>query len=205
MQRWGALLLVVCIGCGGDDGGSATGDDGTPGSDAGSGSNPGSDGGGSSGEPAELAGIVAAHNAVRAMVTTTPALPDLVWDQDLADIAAAWIAQCHDTDQPIGLVDHNPAHTNGYNGQPFGENAYGSSGGATGPAAVQSWAAEKTDYTYSSNTCGAGKICGHYTQLVWRATTKVGCAIHTCPGLTYGSTIFCDYAPAGNFGGQKPY
>ena len=68
-----------------------------------------------------------------------------------------------------------------------------------------SWAEEKSDYTYSSNTCASGAICGHYTQLVWRNTTRVGCAIHTCPGLTYGSAIFCDYYPAGNFNGQKPY
>ena len=48
-------------------------------------------------------------------------------------------------------------------------------------------------------------MCGHYTQVVWRNTTKIGCAIYTCPGFQYGSTVVCDYGPGGNIGGQSPY
>ena len=188
MQRWRSLTLVVLLGCGGDDGGS------TPG-DGGSGSGSGS---GSTGEPAELMGIVAAHNAVRHMVDTPTPLPDLVWDDGLAATARAWVAMCRDSEAPTGLIDHNPGR-----GTNVGENVFGSSGTATAQGAVSSWAAEKANYTYATNSCNG--VCGHYTQIVWRATTKVGCAVATCAGLQFGGTLVCDYSPAGNFSGQKPY
>ena len=73
----------------------------------------------------------------------------------------------------------------------------------TGPDAVSSWASEAADYDYASNTCAG--VCGHYTQVVWATSTKLGCGVSTCAGLTYGHTIVCDYAPGGNISGQRPY
>lgn len=151
-----------------------------------------------SGEPPELAGIVDAHNAVRHMVQTSPALVDLVWDDTLAATARAWVAMCRDQDAPTGLIDHNPNR-----GQNVGENMFSSSGAATAQQAVTSWANEKANYEYSTNTCNG--VCGHYTQIVWRSTMSVGCAIGSCGSLTYSSSIVCDYSPAGNVGNQKPY
>ena len=79
-------------------------------------------------------------------------------------------------------------------------------------AFVNGWAAEAADYDYASNTCAPGKVCGHYTQIVWRSTTSLGCVLHTCAGGTPppgfpGSWdyLVCDYAPPGNFIGQRPY
>ena len=152
------------------------------------------------GEPAGLVGTTDAHNAVRAQVGVDP----LTWDPELAAIAAAWAARCVDTMAPAGLIDHNPGRSNGYPTY-VGENIYGSGGGASGTDAVALWAAEKASYDRPSNTCAAGRICGHYTQIVWRTTTKVGCAQNDCPGLQYGSSIVCNYAPGGNVGGQPPY
>jgi pathogenesis-related protein 1 len=151
-------------------------------------------------EPAELAGIVAAHNAVRAGVGVGP----LAWDGALAATAAAWAATCTDTVAPAGLLDHNPGRSSGH---PWyvGENIYASTGAATASGAVASWASEVADYTYATNSCAAGKVCGHYTQLVWSTTTRVGCAKHDCPALLYRSTIVCDYGPGGNIVGSKPY
>jgi uncharacterized protein YkwD len=148
------------------------------------------------GEPAELAGITAAHNQVRASVGVGP----LTWDPALAATASAWVAQCIDGDRN-GLVDHNPGRSSG-SPTYVGENIYGSTGNATGQAAVTAWAAEQAAYDYATNTCSA--VCGHYTQVVWAASTRVGCAKHDCAGLTYRSTIVCDYAPGGNTGG-RPY
>lgn len=158
----------------------------------------GSRAGGSAGEPAELAGITAAHDAVRAGVGVGP----LTWDPALAAIAAAWVAQCHSTGGEI--VDHNPHRSDGYPTS-VGENIYASTGDATAAGAVSSWAAEAAHYHHDTNTCDAAATCGHYTQVVWAATTKVGCAKHRCGGLAYPSTIVCDYAPAGNVVGQRPY
>lgn len=154
------------------------------------------------GEPAELAGITLYHNQVRQQVDTTTPLPALEWDPSLAATAAAWIAQCRDTDAPIGLIDHNPNRSDGH---PYyvGENVYGSGGAATAQGAVSLWAAEEANYNYANNSCSG--VCGHYTQIVWRTTLKVGCAIGTCPGMQYGNTIVCNYGPGGNYNGQRPY
>jgi pathogenesis-related protein 1 len=67
------------------------------------------------------------------------------------------------------------------------------------------WTAEQVHYHYATNTCDGGATCGHYTQVVWRATQKLGCAIGSCPGLAYPSTIVCDYGPGGNINNEKPY
>ena len=168
-----------------DDGGDDTSDDGDD------------DGGGDDGEPPELAGILAAHNQVRAAHGVAP----LSWDPELATIARDWAAGCQDQDDPIGLIDHNPDRSDAF-GSYVGENVYGSSGPTDGPAAVASWADEESDYDYESNTCSG--ICGHYTQIVWAESTALGCGLHACDGLTFGYTIVCDYAPGGNDGG-RPY
>ena len=133
------------------------------------------------------------------MDTDTP-LPFLTWNNDLAATAAAWVAQCQDTESPSGLVDHNDGRSNGH---PYyvGENIYASSGTATPAGAVESWADEKANFTYPSGCSG---VCGHYTQIVWRTTREVGCAIGRCNGLSYPSTIVCNYGPGGNSGGA-PY
>jgi pathogenesis-related protein 1 len=82
------------------------------------------------------------------------------------------------------------------------QNIYGTSGPAEGTEAVQLWLDEESSYDYDSNTCSAA--CGHYTQIVWSTTTKLGCAVHNCPALGFGNTVICDYAPGGNDGG-RPY
>ena len=176
-----SMALAGAIGCGGDADGDSSDD---------------SDGGG--GEPPELAGILAAHNEVRAAHGQAP----LTWDPDLAAIAAAWVAQCVDVTPPTGLVDHNDGRSDTYP-EYVGENIYASSGTADGPGAVASWASEEAEYNYDANTCSG--VCGHYTQIVWGSTTKVGCALGTCAGLAYSSTVVCDYAPGGNYVGERPY
>lgn len=147
-------------------------------------------------EPAALAGITAAHNEVRAMV----GVPPLSWDPALAVIAQGWAEQCVDVAAPAGLIDHNPGRSDTYP-QYVGENIYGSTAATAGTAAVSSWASEGAYWHNDTATCDAGRVCGHYTQVVWRTTTKVGCGVYDCPALTFGYSIVCNYAPGGNSGG----
>ena len=68
---------------------------------------------------------------------------------------------------------------------------------------VDAWASEVVYYDYESNSCDRGEMCGHYTQLVWSTTERVGCAMATCAD---GSEIWmCDYDPPGNYVGEWPY
>ncbi len=71
--------------------------------------------------------------------------------------------------------------------------------------AVDSWASEVPWYDYASNSCNApaGKSCGHYTQVVWAKSTEVGCGVAICDDK--GQVWVCNYKPAGNYSGQKPY
>jgi len=151
------------------------------------------------GEPAALSGILAAHNSARSAVGVGP----MAWDESLAATAQAWANTCTDSDGN-GLIDHNANRSAGY---PWyvGENVAGSTGSMTGPNAVSLWVDEQQYYTYATNTCVAGQVCGHYTQVVWADSTHVGCGISSCAALTFHTSIVCDYGPGGNIYGEWPY
>jgi uncharacterized protein YkwD len=162
----------------------------------GGGSDLGAMGGNPEGSPL-LNGITAAHNAARAAVMPAPStpLPPLTWSATVAAAAQTWANKC--------MFQHS---NNGY-----GENIYADTGQGDAQAVVSDWVAEKANYNYSANTCS--KICGHYTQVVWRSSQRLGCAVKQCTtGSPFGSfnggkwTFWvCDYDPPGNFGGQRPY
>lgn len=199
-----ALALATLLGCipGGtasDLDGGLTGEGTGGASGSGGGTGVGGNTAGSSGlEPWQQA-MLDATNHVRATAqpTPVPALAPLTWNSAAQAVAQAWANGCQ--------WKHNAGRGN------YGENIYASTG--TTPAApaavVQDWASEAADYTWASDTCTA--VCGHYTQLVWRGTTSVGCASAACttgsPFAGFSNWTFwvCDYAPPGNFLGQQPY
>jgi hypothetical protein len=151
---------------------------------------------------AEKRALVAAHNQVRCGVSpTAQVMPPLIWDDALETTARLWAQGCRDIDPPFELIDHNPDRSDGH---PFyvGENIFAASGTASVVDAVQLWAAERSNYNYSTNMCSG--ICGHYTQIVWAPTRRIGCARHYCAALDFPSSIVCDYGPGGN-NGDYPY
>ncbi|KAH7860158.1 hypothetical protein Vadar_010032 [Vaccinium darrowii] len=86
----------------------------------------------------------------------------------------------------------------------YGENIFwGEGDGWTATDAVEAWAAESAYYNYQTNSCMPNRDCSHYTQLVWRSTTMVGCAKIKCDDEN--TFIVCEYAPHGNTIGQWPY
>lgn len=68
---------------------------------------------------------------------------------------------------------------------------------------VGAWAGEEKWFNYQQNRCQPGQKCGHYTQIVWRDTTEVGCAMKVCADKS--QTWVCSYNPPGNFVGSRPY
>jgi hypothetical protein len=102
------------------------------------------------------------------------------------------------------MIDHNSGRQAGYPG-PIGENIFATTGPRADPVvAVNDWASEAKFYDRRSNSC-IGGACGHYTQLVWSATREVGCGVGSCPKLEFRTTLVCNYWPAGNFIGERPY
>lgn len=127
-----------------------------------------------------------AHNRVRASVGVGP----LVWSDKLASVAHGWAEQL----AAEGRLHHRASPR-------YGENLYLISGGRAAPNdVVGAWAAEEADYDHPTNTCHA--TCGHYTQIVWRNTKSVGCAVARSRGI---EVWVCEYSPPGNYVGQKPY
>lgn len=185
----------------GGSGGSQSG--GSGGSNSGGSSNGGSSNGGSANggsssgdaEPANMNGMTAAHNNARDNVNPPAAtpIPHLTWSSDIEAVAQAWANGCK--------FEHSMGE--------YGENLYANSGStATPQEVVDSWVSEVNDYNYAANSCS--NVCGHYTQVVWADTQRLGCAMKTCTeNSPFGSGSWdlwvCNYDPPGNYVGEKPY
>ena len=148
--------------------------------------------------------IVQHHNTLRGQVQPPAAnMQTMVWDDALEVIARDWSVQC----QGSVILKHNDQRASTYTGS-VGENIYGTTGQITDVnlnGAINLWFNEYVDYDFETNRCANGKVCGHYTQLVWASSNKIGCAITQCSNIQYGGTLICNYAPSGNWNGQKPY
>jgi len=80
---------------------------------------------------------------------------------------------------------------------PHGENLYmGSVGVRTPEGVAEQWHSEVRDYDFRSG--GFSMETGHFTQLVWAGTRRLGCGQSTCNGL---AVWVCMYDPPGNVQG----
>ncbi|PWA58058.1 pathogenesis-related protein [Artemisia annua] len=132
-------------------------------------------------------------NALQNQARAARRVPPLVWDPKLARYAAMYAKQRQQ--------DCLLRHSNG----PYGENIFWGSGNGWRPAqAAAAWVGERRWYAYGSNSCNGGQECGHYTQIVWKTTCRVGCAKVTC-AKGRGVFMICNYDPPGNYIGEKPY
>jgi pathogenesis-related protein 1 len=141
-------------------------------------------------EPEHMRGMTARHNYWRAEL----GLPPLKWSNKLAEVAQKWANVLKEKGCKL---EHSKTQ--------YGENIYWSWGKKRTPQeAVDAWASEKKDFDFEKLECiGSWYKCGHYTQLIWENTKSVGCAVAYCKD---GSEVWvCNYEPAGNIVGQKPY
>lgn len=150
---------------------------------------------------AEKIDIVNIHNSLRKSVTPSAKNMRLMtWRDDLAAMAQNWTDGC--------LFKHGNPTVSSPPYSYIGQNLYARTSGYNVTLAVQSWFNEVSFYTYNNNTCQTNKVCGHYTQVVWAATDRVGCGITFCPTLstlTNAYFIACNYGPGGNYIGTWPY
>lgn len=155
-------------------------------------------------ESMDTQAVVAEHNRLRAEAGVNEALR---YSPALAKSAQAWANYLQRTH--ACQMQHSDT-TGGY-----GENLYWASPlrwsdgqrelrTVTAAEVIRAWGKEQADYDPVSNTCRAGAECGHYTQMVWRDTTKVGCGFAVCSDSREQVWV-CHYAPAGNIAGEKPY
>jgi uncharacterized protein YkwD len=127
--------------------------------------------------------FVAAHNAARAKHCAAP----LAWSPKLAAVAQKWA----DTLKAKGCAF-------GHSGGQYGENLAAGTDGALDPEGVVAmWYDEIAKYKFPNG--GFSMTTGHFTQVVWRGTTQVGCGHTECKG---NDIWVCNYDPAGNWDGQ---
>ena len=135
------------------------------------------------------------HNRARDQV----GVPRLSWSRDLAQDAQAWA----DHLAKRGSMAH--ADRTQRNGR--GENLWmGAAGHYGADVMVGMFVDEKKHYRHDAfpnvSHTGAWRDVGHYTQVVWRETKEVGCAV--ARGRT-DDFLVCRYWPAGNIYGRMAY
>ncbi len=147
-------------------------------------------------DPAPIAQrLLAAHNRERAAL----GLPPLTWSASLADEARQWsqvLASKNEFAHAPDAVRHE-----------HGENLFMGTAGAYAPEAmIGDFISEKADFRPGRfpdvARDGEWENVGHYTQLIWRGTTEVGCAVVSAKGWDY---LTCRYAPAGNVIGEAVF
>ncbi|KAG9123073.1 hypothetical protein FRC07_000267, partial [Ceratobasidium sp. 392] len=108
----------------------------------------------------------------------------LVWDDGLSSSAQAWANQCK--------FQHSQS----------GENLAAGTGNPSIATAIGWWNAERKDYDPSNPQPS------HWTQVVWKNTKKIGCALAKCPSGTIfnaaSNYYVCHYSPPGNVIGRFP-
>lgn len=137
--------------------------------------------------------LLAAQNKDRAAVGVAP----LVWSDRLATSAQAWVT--HLAQRGGGMVHSGATQT--------GENiAMWTAGRASLTHLVSLWGEERKHFIHAPfphvSRTGNWSDVGHYTQIVWRNTREVGCALATGGGRDY---LVCQYYPQGNITGEKAF
>ena len=140
--------------------------------------------------------MIDGHNAARAEV----GVPTIAWSDTLATTARAYAEEMTRTRK----FEHAP--------QPQdmsreGENLWtGTRSAYAYPEMIGHWVAEKRDFingvTPNFSRTGKFEDVGHYTQIVWRNSTAVGCAIASNKTDDY---LVCRYSPPGNVIGQRAF
>lgn len=139
--------------------------------------------------------LLAVHNRERAVLN----LPPLRWNAQLAGDAMRWSGRL----AAAPRLEHEGDGAR--SGQ--GENVWmGTAGRFVPETMVGHWVEEKAHFTRGTfprvSRTGAWADVGHYTQIVWRDTSEVGCAVARGRQM---DVLVCRYARPGNVMGQAPF
>ena len=140
--------------------------------------------------------LLAAHNRERTAAGVQP----LAWSDALAADAAEWAATLADMNDLEHAEDEDEAN-------PQGENLWlGTRASYSPEEMVGMWIAEKRHFKQGvfpdNSRTGNLEDVGHYTQLMWSDTARVGCARR---GNEENDVLVCRYATAGNVIGERPF
>merc|ERR1719172_539097 len=130
--------------------------------------------------------ILDRHNKYRCM----HGVPLFKWNDAIAKNAAAWAVKAG------GQMVHSPqsfrSHVGGFSY--VGENLAWGTGVTSTPAGVDMWYNE-IKQTHGGIVPNFMPGTGHYTQVVWKSSTNLGCGV-------FKQLLVCQYGPGGNMMGQ---
>ncbi|MOA13660.1 Cysteine-rich secretory protein family protein [compost metagenome] len=139
--------------------------------------------------PTEVKTLLREHNRVRADVGVRP----LQWSPQVARSAQHWADHLADSSCRM-------RHSRGSG---YGENLYTGTADYYGVKdAALAWAREKRLYRGGVLKRYDWAPSGHYTQMVWGDTRRLGCGISECDDRMI---VVCHYEPKGNYLGRAPY
>lgn len=143
----------------------------------------------------EVERVLVAHNAER----TRLGLPGLVWNASLASDASDYARHLLDK----GSLQHSSAAVR----KGGGENLWMGSAGAWDSAGMVDMFISERRYFRAAkfpdvSLTGNWTDVGHYSQIVWRETKEIGCALASGKG---NDVLVCRYFPAGNVVGKAPF
>jgi pathogenesis-related protein 1 len=137
-------------------------------------------------QSSEIQAFLKVHNDERKRL----GIPPLEWDESIANGCLEYANYL----LKINQLQH--AETE------YGENLFGGSSSVPNQYnlkdAALAWLSEKKSFKENKYTYQ----CGHYTQMIWRNTQKVGAAIVSENGKCY---VVARYFPPGNYSNEKVY
>lgn len=140
-----------------------------------------------------IAAMLQQHNRYRSELKLDP----LEWSPALAADALAWARHLAKVDKG----QHDPEITG-----KEGENLWWGTANAFSYAdMVNTWGNESQSFRegiFPDCKATPRAVVGHYTQIVWRNTRAVGCAL---AGNGRNDFLVCRYSPPGNLIGERPF
>nr|BBB89277.1 cysteine-rich secretory protein 2 [Cynops pyrrhogaster] len=138
------------------------------------------------------------HNELRrSVVPPASDMQKVEWSTEAAATAKKVAAKC--------IFEHSSETERTISTSTCGENLAKASGmSLSWDDCIQEWFNENKDFKYGTGAIREGAMIGHFTQVVWGKTVRVGCAFQRCPDF---GLYVCHYAPQGNIGTviTKPY
>eukprot|EP00450_Noctiluca_scintillans_P029456 CAMPEP_0194549482 /NCGR_PEP_ID=MMETSP0253-20130528/95227_1 /TAXON_ID=2966 /ORGANISM="Noctiluca scintillans" /LENGTH=362 /DNA_ID=CAMNT_0039396911 /DNA_START=46 /DNA_END=1131 /DNA_ORIENTATION=- len=148
--------------------------------------------------PAAMQEVLDQHNLYRCMHD----VPLFEWDTDIEARAQSWADN--------GVYAHSTSDFREQEGEYCGENIAWGYRSRSGFDSTQDWYNEILDtegglgLTDTMNAPG-GEALGHYTQIVWQGSTRLGCGVGRATATTQnleGDFRVCQYCKGGNYQGQ---
>jgi len=141
--------------------------------------------------------LLASHNRERASL----GIPPLAWNELLERDARLYAQHL----VRVGYLVHSedaPGETD-----PQGENLWAGTRGYYGPESmVGLWISEKDDFKEgifpNNSVSGDLEKVAHYTQVMWRSSRAVGCAVAHGRADDF---LVCRYSEGGNVIGERPF